>query len=74
MKSAEQLSFAQKLLWNKPSISAANIQLQQHSDFFSLTVSQLIHLNLQRFLGITINLKHPYYLGYHFLKEVLENY
>ena len=42
--------------------------------FFSLTVSHLIHLNLQRFLGITINLKHPYYLGYHFLKEVFENY
>ena len=38
MKSAEQLSFAQKLLWNKPSILAANIQLQQHSGFFSLTV------------------------------------
>ena len=50
------------------------VQLQTFLIFFSLMVSHLIHLNLQYFLGITINLGHPHYLGYHFLEEVLEKY
>ena len=59
---------------NKMRLKMPLVQLQTFLIFFSLMVSHLIHLNLQYFLGITINLGHPHYLGYHFLEEVLEKY